>query len=83
MTGLDPTRQGEIDALTISLDGTPNKSALGANAILDVSIFAVAMGGGEPKTGSAFRSERIAKYNRLLEIEAELGKAARFASPFE
>ena len=44
--------------------------------------FAVAMGGGELKTGSACRSERIAKYNRLLEIEAELGKAAKFASPF-
>ncbi|MEC8183998.1 MAG: phosphopyruvate hydratase, partial [SAR324 cluster bacterium] len=34
--------------------------------------FAVAMGGGQIKTGSACRSERIAKYNRLLEIEAEL-----------
>ena len=44
--------------------------------------FAVAMGGGQIKTGSASRSERIAKYNRLLEIEAELGPAARFASPF-
>jgi enolase len=40
--------------------------------------FAVAMGGGQIKTGSACRSERIAKYNRLLEIEAELGKTARF-----
>ena len=40
--------------------------------------FAVAMGGGQIKTGSACRSERIAKYNRLLEIEAELGKAAVF-----
>ncbi len=40
--------------------------------------FAVAMGGGQIKTGSACRSERIAKYNRLLEIEAELGKAAEF-----
>lgn len=40
--------------------------------------FAVAMGGGQIKTGSACRSERIAKYNRLLEIEAELGPAARF-----
>lgn len=40
--------------------------------------FAVAMGGGQIKTGSACRSERICKYNRLLEIEAELGKAARF-----
>lgn len=40
--------------------------------------FAVAMGGGQIKTGSACRSERIAKYNRLLEIERELGKAAVF-----
>ena len=40
--------------------------------------FAVAMGGGQIKTGSVSRSERIAKYNRLLEIEAELGKTARF-----
>jgi enolase len=45
--------------------------------------FAVAMGGGQIKTGSASRSERTAKYNRLLEIEAELGKAAEFRSPFE
>ncbi|MFZ2088161.1 MAG: phosphopyruvate hydratase [Desulfobaccales bacterium] len=40
--------------------------------------FAVAMDGGQLKTGSASRSERIAKYNRLLEIEAELGSAARY-----
>jgi len=40
--------------------------------------FAVAMGGGQIKTGSACRSERIAKYNRLLEIERELGGAAVF-----
>jgi len=40
--------------------------------------FAVAMGGGQIKTGSACRSERIAKYNRLLEIEAELDDAAVF-----
>jgi enolase len=40
--------------------------------------FAVAMGGGQIKTGSACRSERIAKYNRLLEIESALGRAARF-----
>jgi len=44
--------------------------------------FTVAMGGGQIKTGSASRSERIAKYNRLLEIEAELGAAALFKSPF-
>ncbi len=40
--------------------------------------FAVAMGGGQIKTGSACRSERIAKYNRLMEIEQELGDIARF-----
>ena len=40
--------------------------------------FAVAMGGGQIKTGSLCRSDRVAKYNRLLEIEAELGEAARF-----
>jgi enolase len=43
--------------------------------------FAVAMGGGQIKTGSACRSERIAKYNRLMEIEYELGAAARFGNP--
>ncbi|NPU85531.1 MAG: phosphopyruvate hydratase [Syntrophaceae bacterium] len=45
--------------------------------------FAVAMGGGQIKTGSACRSERIAKYNRLLEIETELGKAAIFENPLK
>lgn len=40
--------------------------------------FAVAMDGGHLKTGSACRSERIAKYNRLLEIERELGKDALY-----
>jgi enolase len=46
-----------------------------------IADFAVAMGGGQLKTGSVCRSERIAKYNRLLEIEAELGKAAVFGNP--
>ncbi len=45
--------------------------------------FAVAMGGGQIKTGSACRSERICKYNRLLEIEQELGKAAIFENPLK
>jgi len=40
--------------------------------------FAVAMDGGHLKTGSASRSERIAKYNRLLEIEQELGKSSLY-----
>jgi len=41
-----------------------------------IADLAVAMGGAQIKTGSASRSDRIAKYNRLLEIEAELGKKA-------
>jgi len=44
-----------------------------------IADFAVAMGGGQIKTGSLCRSERIAKYNRLLEIEQELGSGALFA----
>lgn len=43
-----------------------------------IADFAVAMGGGQIKTGSLCRSERIAKYNRLLEIEEELGCEAAF-----
>ena len=43
-----------------------------------IADFAVAMGGGQIKTGSLCRSERTAKYNRLLEIEQELGDAALF-----
>jgi enolase len=46
-----------------------------------MSDFAVAMGGGQIKSGSACRSERIAKYNRLVEIEAELGESAVFDNP--
>ena len=47
----------------------------------DTSIadLAVAAGMGQIKTGSASRGERIAKYNRLLEIERELGSKARYA----
>jgi enolase len=43
-----------------------------------IADFAVAMGGGQIKTGSVCRSERVAKYNRLLEIERELGRGAQF-----
>ncbi len=38
LEGMDVTEQEEIDALLIELDGTPNKSNLGANAILGVSL---------------------------------------------
>src|SRR5512135_3257233 len=38
VTGLDASEQETIDALMAGLDGTPNKSRLGANAILGVSL---------------------------------------------
>ena len=43
-----------------------------------IADFAVATGAGQIKTGSASRTDRIAKYNQLLRIEEELGGAARF-----
>jgi enolase len=45
-----------------------------------IADFAVAMGGAQIKTGSLCRSERIAKYNRLLEIEQALGPAALYGN---
>ncbi len=48
-----------------------------------IADFAVAMGGGQIKAGSLSRSERLAKYNRLIEIERELGSAAVYQSPFK
>ena len=44
-----------------------------------IADLAVATGVGQIKTGSLCRSDRIAKYNRLLRIEAELGARARYA----
>lgn len=43
-----------------------------------IADLAVALGTGQIKTGSASRSDRIAKYNQLLRIEEELGDSARF-----
>lgn len=43
-----------------------------------IADLAVALNCGQIKTGSASRSDRIAKYNQLLRIEEELGSAARF-----
>ena len=43
-----------------------------------IADLAVATGAGQIKTGSASRTDRIAKYNQLLRIEGELGGAARF-----
>ena len=43
-----------------------------------IADLAVATGAGQIKTGSASRTDRIAKYNQLLRIEEELGASARF-----
>lgn len=43
-----------------------------------IADLAVAVNAGQIKTGSASRSDRLAKYNRLLRIEADLGSAARY-----
>ena len=44
-----------------------------------IADFAVATNAGQIKTGSASRTDRIAKYNQLLRIEEDLGRAAVFA----
>jgi enolase len=43
-----------------------------------IADLAVALNTGQIKTGSASRSDRVAKYNRLLRIEEQLGAAARY-----
>ena len=44
-----------------------------------IADLVVATGAGQIKTGSASRTDRIAKYNQLMRIEEELGSSARFA----
>jgi enolase len=44
-----------------------------------IADLSVALGTGQIKTGSVCRSERVAKYNRLLGIEEELGSKAVYA----
>ena len=43
-----------------------------------IADLAVGMGTGQIKAGSLSRSERVAKYNRLLKIEEQLGERAKF-----
>ena len=47
-----------------------------------IADFAVATGAGQIKTGAPCRSERTAKYDRLLAIAEELGASARYVDPF-
>jgi len=48
-----------------------------------IADIAVATGAGQIKTGSLSRTDRVCKYNRLMYIERELGKLARFENPFK
>ena len=46
-----------------------------------IADLAVALSTGQIKTGSASRSDRMAKYNQLLRIEEQLGDEARYGGP--
>ncbi len=48
-----------------------------------IADIAVALNAGQIKTGAPCRSDRVAKYNRLLEIEEQLGAAAAYMDPFK
>ena len=48
----------------------------GSTADTTIADLAVATAAGQIKTGSLCRSDRVAKYNRLIRIEEELGRAA-------
>lgn len=47
-----------------------------------IADISVALNAGQIKTGAPCRSDRVAKYNRLLRIEEELGQAAAYMNPF-
>jgi len=59
--------------------GTVISHRSGETEDTSIADLAVATGAGQIKSGAPSRSERVAKYNRLLRIEEELGAEARFA----
>ena len=79
----------QIGTLTETLEAIEMAHRAGARAIIShrsgetedtfIADLAVATSAGQIKTGAPARSERVAKYNQLLRIEEELGKAARYA----
>ena len=78
----------QIGSVTETVDAIEMARKTGYNSIIShrsgetedtfIADLAVATGAGQIKTGSASRTDRVAKYNRLLRIEEELGAAARF-----
>lgn len=91
-TNAAPIKPNQIGAVTETLEAVSLCRQAGWAFVIShrsgetedtfIADFAVAIGGGQIKAGSACRSERIAKYNRLLEIEAELGARAQSSNPF-
>jgi enolase len=79
----------QIGTLTETLNAIDLARAAGYSSVIShrsgetedttIADLAVATGAGMIKTGAPARSERVAKYNRLLSIEAELGEAAVYA----
>jgi enolase len=79
----------QIGTLTETLDAVRTAQFAGYTAIIShrsgesedafIADLAVATNSGQIKTGSASRSDRIAKYNQLLRIADQLGDQARFA----
>jgi enolase len=78
----------QIGTLTETLEAIEMASRSGFTSVIShrsgetedtfISDLAVAVNAGQIKTGAPARSERVAKYNRLLRIEEELGDSARF-----
>jgi len=79
----------QIGTLSETLEAMRMASSAGYTAMIShrsgetedtfIADLVVAAGTGQIKTGSASRTDRVAKYNQLLRIEEELGGAARFA----
>ncbi|MGH9672232.1 MAG: phosphopyruvate hydratase, partial [Bryobacteraceae bacterium] len=79
----------QIGSLTETLDAMAMAARAGYTSVVShrsgetedsfIADLAVATGAGQIKTGSASRTDRMAKYNQLLRIEQELGASARYA----
>ncbi len=79
----------QIGTLTETLEAVDTAHRAGWTAVIShrsgetedtfIADLVVATGSGQIKTGAPARSERTSKYNRLLEIEAELGDSAEYA----
>lgn len=80
----------QIGTLTETLDAIETAKKAGYTAIVShrsgetedttIADLAVAVNSGQIKTGAPSRTDRVAKYNRLLRIEEELGETAEFLS---